>query len=102
MNFNPFNFNANIININQPNIEPNIISVRFKQDWTNQGIIVDCSPDEKISNVIQKYIRKSGDYDTRRVFLYNAKKLEPNKTALQEGLKHLITITVTKTQNLIA
>ena len=102
MNVNPFNFNANMMAINQPNFEPNIITVIFKQEWTNHGIIVDCSPDEKISNIIQKYRMKSGDYDTRRVFLYNAKKLEPDKTALQEGLRHSITVIVTKTHVLIA
>ena len=102
MNFNPFNFNANMMAINQPNFESNIITVIFKQDWTMRLITVDCSLDEKISNIIEKYRKKSGDYDTRRVFLFNGKKLLSNMNASEAGFKHLMTVTVIWTQNLIA
>ena len=102
MNLNPFNFNANMMAINQPNFESNIITVIFKQDWTMRGITVDCSLDEKISNIIEKYRKKSGDYDTRRVFLLNGKTLVSNMNAAEAGLKHLISVSVTRTLGLIA
>ena len=102
MNLNPFNFNANMMAINQPNFESNIITVIFKQDWIKRPITVNCSLDEKISNIIEKYRKKSGDYDTRSIFLFNGKKLLSNMNASEAGFEHLINVTVTRTQEFIA
>ena len=100
MNLNPFDFNVNMMAMNQPNISRNIINIFFNQMWTNEIYTIECSPDEKIEILIQKYRIKSGDYDIRREFLFNAKKLVPNKSASEEGLTHFSKVTILKSQDL--
>ena len=102
MNLNPFDFNVNMMAMNQPNIAENTINIFFNQVWTGEIYKVECSPDEKTDVLIQKYRMKSGDYDTRREFLFNAKKLELNMSASEAGLNHFSKVIVVKAQDVTA
>ena len=86
---NPFIMNAHAINIDQ--IQPkflsnnplmnndNIISIVFKKDTYRKRTAIHCHPQEKISNVIQRYREKANDYDENR-FIFNGKDLDISST----------------------
>ena len=94
MNFNPINYNQNMMFMNQPQIIRNnennqndfqinnsqIINIFFYQTWSNKNIILICSKNEKISDLIQKYRDKSNDYNMNIQFLYNNRELDLSKT----------------------
>ena len=48
--------------------------------------MVQCMPDEKVSEIIEKYRRKSGDLDRSEKFIFNAKTLNPNLTVAEAGI----------------
>ena len=51
-------------------------------------INVQCSSDEKVSDIIQRYREKSGDYDENRKFVFNAKSLVKGLTVAEAGLNN--------------
>jgi hypothetical protein len=51
-------------------------------------INVQCSSDEKVSDIILRYREKSGDYDENRKFVFNAKNLLKSLTAAEVGLNN--------------
>ena len=57
-------------------------------------INVQCSSDEKVSDIIQRYREKSGDYDENRKFVFNAKNLLKSLTAAEVGLNNSANIFV--------
>ena len=101
--FNPSNFNANNFNDNNLinnnfnnnihqldqqmvqqqiknfnpleslNNEP-VINVKFIQKHTGNLVLILCNPNEKISDVIEKYREKSGDY-YENDFIFNSEKM---------------------------
>ena len=102
--FNPINYNANNFNNNNlinnnfnnnihqldqqmvqqqiknfnplksfKNNEP-VINVKFIQKHTGNLVLIQCNPNEKISDVIEKYREKSGDY-YENDFIFNSEKM---------------------------
>ena len=51
-----------------------------------QPVSVQGMPDEKVSEIIKKYRKKSGDYDLSRKFIFNARALHPSLTMAEAGL----------------
>ena len=130
INNNPFSFQPNIninpaqININpiqfgyQPIIQNNLknnfennnndennislINVNFYHTFGNSTWIF-CKVNEKISEVIEKYRQKTGDYNDN-FFFFNSKDLNyySSSTLQEQGISNWSKITVTKKGNLKA
>ena len=63
-------------------------------------IMVQCMPEEKVSEVIEKYRNKSGDRDTTKNFIFNVFALNPDLTAVEAGLHNNATIYVVATKGI--
>lgn len=114
MNFNPINYNQNMMLMNQPQIiknnENNLndfqinnsqkINIFFCQTWNNKIITLICSKNEKISDLIQKYRDKSNDYNMNIQFLYNNRKLDLSKTMSEFEIVNFSKIYVCPTNNI--
>ena len=75
---------------NQINVNQNQFQIHFKPDnpYENieETINVKCTPNDKISSIIEKYRNKSGDYDQNKKFKFNGGVLSPNLTVSQAGI----------------
>ena len=71
-------------------------SVIFKSSESSDEppVMVQCMPDEKVSEIIEKYRIKSGDHDLSKKFIYNAKVLNPNLTVSEAELTNNANILV--------
>ena len=108
MNFNPFMIQPNLmmaniqpINMNQMqqqiimnnfnNMETNnelnncFLNIKFSNVSGNKTLVLS-KPNEKVSEVIEKYRKKANDYDYNSLFLINNKKLIPQLTVSEAGL----------------
>ena len=68
-------------------IEP--ITIYFRRndrDVKEKIIIVQCLPNEKVSDAINKYRQESGDFDQTKKFIYNAHALHPSLTIEEANL----------------
>ena len=63
-------------------------------------IMIQCMPDEKVSDIIKKYQAKSGDNDTEKKFIFNAKNLSPTLTVAEAGITHNANIFVVATKGI--
>ena len=119
MNFNPLMFqpnpminpllmNVNPIQMGQQQIMQNdlnfndgdndkIIDVIFQRGFDSNKFTIQCKHNEKISELINKYREKAGDYNDNS-FLYNGQNLIfcLNKTVSEIGIGHTEKITVCK------
>ena len=82
------NFNNNIHQLDQQMVQQQIknfnpleslnnepvINVKFIQKHTGNLVLIQCNPNEKISDVIEKYREKSGDY-YENDFIFNSEKM---------------------------
>ena len=77
------NFNQNQVNENDG------IYVIFRASGANENkklISFNCSFNDKVSDLIEKYRAESGDRDETKKFIYNAKALHPSLTLSQAGI----------------
>ena len=77
------------------------ISVIFRKSGEGQQgppIIIQCTKEEKLSDVIEKYRNKSNDRDDSKKFIFNAKQLNLNITVGQAGLTDNANIFVVTTR----
>ena len=98
MNFNQLNIGCNRIGMNQPNIVSNNLNpfiqnqakmnIIFYRVWDLKGsnINIICSPQDKISDLIQIYRTRLNDYE-KRVFMFNATKIDQAKKISEIGIK---------------
>ena len=108
MNLNPFmiqpNFMmANIEPINMNQMQQQMIINNFKNIQNNnednnyflnitfihtsgKRTVVQIKPNEKVSEMIEKYRKKANDYNPKTLFLYNGQRLIPSLTASENGL----------------
>ena len=90
----------NIIDNTQEIIKEKI-DLRFKNSLGIERII-SCSPDDKVSDVIQKYKNIDQSYGKKElIFLFKGIKLNPNKSIKEEGLIKNSIIVVYDVANLI-
>ena len=111
-------FNTNLINIfnnvnntntfqntNQINTQDKEITIIFRKNSSNnertRHTSVQCLPNEKISDIIQKYREKSGDNDQSLKFIYNSYKLNPELTVKQADLLNNSNVFVIVTQGIV-
>ena len=104
------NFQPPIVQDNQAqnNNNSNSINVKFRagglqrqtqQDGSDPGIVIQCTLDEKLSVIVDRYKNKSGDDITDKKFVYNAKNLNLTLTAAEAGLINNSIIFVLNTKN---
>ena len=72
-------------------------TVHFRIGQNLPSIGVQCMPDEKISSIIEKYRKKSGD-STAEKFIFNSHALSPFLTAAESGLTNNANIFVVETK----
>ena len=63
-------------------------------------IMVQCMPDEKVSEVIEKYRSKSGDRDPTKKFIFNSKNLAPSLSVAEAGITNNANIFVVATKGI--
>ena len=61
---------------------------------------IQCKESDMVSDLIQKYRNKTGDNNTTKKFIYNAKNLEKNITVKQAGISNNANIFVVSTQGI--
>ena len=64
----------------------NAIFRAYDQNGVLPPLIINCKLDEKVSDIIEKYRNKSGDMDPNKIFVFNAKKMNPNLTVEETGI----------------
>ena len=78
---------SNISNNNQEGEKMNIVfRVSGKRGQNKAPKMIQCLPDEKVSEVVQRYRDQTGDYDKSKKFIYNAKSLNFELTVKQHGI----------------
>ena len=103
MNQNNQNNNDNQSSSNQN--QSGGISVIFRASGGNQGqkgapIMVQCLPNEKVADIIEKYRVKSQDRDDSKKFIFNAKNLSPALTVSEAGITNNANIFVVATKGI--
>ena len=104
------NFQPPIVQDNQAqnNNNSNFINLKFRvgglqrqtqQDDSDAEIVIQCTLDEKLSVIVDRYKNKSGDDITDKKFVYNAKNLNLTLTAAEAGLINNSIIFVLNTKN---
>ena len=92
------NFNPQFGNYNQikSSIEFNVwFRINSKEEY-----IVQTTPEEKVSALIEKYRNQANDHDKTKKFIFNAKYINPNLTAGEAGLVNNATIFVKATKQI--
>ena len=80
---------------------PGGISVFFRKSGTGQSdppIMIQCMPNEKVSELINRYRTKSGDHDPTKKFIFNAKQLNETLSCAEAGLTNNSNIFVVTTE----
>ena len=94
------------INMNQNKLEEKkkftsfIVLFLGPSSGEHSSIMIETDIDEKISILIEKYRKKSGDYDFSKKFIYNAKDLDINMTCGEAGLVEWAKIFVKNTKGI--
>ena len=78
-------YSMNMYNPIYNNPQTKLIKVIF-QCHDNLSYEVQCNHNEKVSELIERYRNKSGDYDTSKKFIFNAKNLDDHLTLAEAGI----------------
>ena len=65
-----------------------IIFVTFRASDIIAPVTVQCNPEEKVSDIIEKYRNKVNDYDDSKKFIFNARNLNPSLSLVEAGIKN--------------
>ena len=71
--------------------ENEYINVTFRTNsdkGKNSQITIQCSINEKVSDLIEKYRNETGDRDNSKKFIYDARALNPSLTLLEAGMQN--------------
>ena len=66
-----------------------MINVTFRESGNISqlsAVTVQCNPEEKVSDIIEKYRNKANDHDESKKFVFNAKDLNPNLSVTEAGI----------------
>ena len=99
--------NNNFLNLNNNNIQSEYdLNIIFRKNDINDDdnskspMLIRCSKNEKLSDVIKRYREKSGDNNLQKQFIYNTKNLDNHNLTIEElGISNNSNIFVVK-QNL--
>ena len=75
-----------------------VIFRKSGQGENSAPIMIQCNDNEKISEIVQRYRTKSGDADTSKKFIFNAKQLNLGLTVAEAGLTDNANIFVVTTR----
>ena len=94
--------NNNTDQNNSSHANPNngFININFRAGAAGNGIEIQCTLDEKVSDVIQRYRSKTGDRDTTKKFIFNAKMLNQDLTLAEAGLTNGANVFVVATKGI--
>ena len=104
-NFNNINNNQFQGNSNQQQQSNNFITVFFRegapdnQDTNSPKIAIQCMPDEKVSDIIQRY-RTKANFNGEAKFIFNAKNLAPSLSVAEAGITNSSYVFVVKTEGI--
>ena len=63
-------------------------------------IAIKCNPDDKVSDIIERFRNKTNDRDDNNKFIFNAKNLNKYLSVAEAGLTHNANIYVLKSQRI--
>ena len=83
------------------NIESQEVIVIFRSSGAggNAPIMVQCNPDEKVKDIIERYRTKASDKDQFKKFIFNAKELNQSLTVSEAGISNNANIFVVGTKD---
>ena len=72
------------------------LNIRFENEYGYHGnlVVIQCSSDEYVSSIIERYREKSQDFDLKKIFVYNGRKLYPELTLGESDITDNATILV--------
>ena len=91
--------NMNNIEKNENDEDQLSLIFRYNNEYNNPKITILCSRNEKISKIIEKLEKKTGNSNSGKFFLYNGKNLKPNLTVYENGLINNSEIVVISMKN---
>ena len=86
----------NMMNKGQNKSETINVFFRIKDGEGKPPIMIPCSPDDKINEIIEKYRKASSDNDQNKKFLFNGKPFNQTLSAAEAGLSDQSNIFVAK------
>ena len=89
----------NILNKNI-NTEITVIFRAHEVEGATPPEMVECKLGDKVSKIIERYRRQSGDKDLSKKFIFNAKALHPSLTVAEAGLTDNANILVVATKGI--
>ena len=97
LNINPVPFNQQQIIQNNNIGEGEIINIFFHDPVSDKSYIVQCTNNDKFSEIIEKYRKKANDFNDNN-FLLNGRLMDPSSTLTVEnlGILNFNSITVVK------
>ena len=75
----------NFNNMNNGPKIPNQINLTFSDTIGSRRVVIQTEPNEYMSSVINKYIKKSGDYNVN-IYILNGKRISQSLTVAEQGL----------------
>ena len=78
------------------------INVFFRKNGTGENdppLMIQCMPNEKVSELIKRYRTKSGDHEPTKKFIFNAKQLNVTLNCAEAGLTNDSNIFVVATKD---
>ena len=76
------------------------INVHFRIEGRKDEIVIQCLPDERVSELIKRYRTKTGDNDITKKFIFNAKALNESLTVAEAGLANNVNVFVVRTKGI--
>ena len=96
--------NSSVSSVDTSQSNPQGINVIFRVSGAQQNnqppVMVQCMPNEKVSDIIKKYRSKSGDTDETKKFIFNAKNLNPELNVGEAGISQNANIFVVATKGI--
>ena len=80
-----------------------VITIIFRRDPHEQPsppTMIQCMPEDKVSDMIEKYRIKSGDRDTTKKFIFNAHALNPSLKLIEAGITNNANVFVVVTKGI--
>ena len=71
---------------------------RTRDTDNSDPISVQCMPNDRVSEVIEKYRSKANDHDETKRFIFNAKELDKSLTVAEAGLQDRANVFVINTK----
>ena len=91
----------NMMNMQKQKLSNQQVNVIFLNNALNGRVIIQIKPNEYMTEVINKYINKSGDFRATNMYLYNGKRIIQSLTAAELGIADGSEIHVVNQNNVI-